>query len=229
MKHHRPTARVLASRTMTILGGSLAVALVSACGSSGGTNAPTSPPTGAVTSTSASSGTSSASGGSASATSHPTESNPPGDIPDNQAYVPFAPAGSTVTVKVPEGWGRTTTAGATVFSDKLNSIRISVTKSSTAPTVASVRSHDLPMLQATVPNYAPGKVTTVTRRAGTAILATYQGDSAPNPVTGKVVRDAFERYTFQHGQTRVDLTLAGPTNADNVDPWRIVSDSLAWH
>ena len=27
---------------------------------------------------------------------------------------------------------------------------------------------------------------------------------------------------------RLDLTLAGPTNADNVDPWKIVSDSVQW-
>jgi len=24
------------------------------------------------------------------------------------------------------------------------------------------------------------------------------------------------------------LTLSGPVGADNVDPWRIVTDSLAW-
>jgi hypothetical protein len=43
------------------------------------------------------------------------------------------------------------------------------------------------------------------------------------------------RVTDPHGRARlvrsgheVDLTLSGPVNADNVDPWRIVSDSLAW-
>jgi hypothetical protein len=24
------------------------------------------------------------------------------------------------------------------------------------------------------------------------------------------------------------LTLSGPTNADNVDPWKIVTDSVRW-
>ncbi len=47
-------------------------------------------------------------------------------------------------------------------------------------------------------------------------------------MTGKVAREAFERYTYFKAGTRVDLTLSGPTNADNVDPWRIVSDSLRW-
>jgi len=73
-----------------------------------------------------------------------------------------------------------------------------------------------------------GKASTVVRQAGTAILLTYQGDSTPDEVTGKVVRDAFERYTFYRAGKRIDLTLSGPTTADNVDPWKIVSDSLRW-
>jgi len=73
-----------------------------------------------------------------------------------------------------------------------------------------------------------GKLSEVIRRGGHAVLLTYQGDSPPDQVTGKVVRDAFERFTFYRAGRRVDLTLSGPTTADNVDPWRIVSDSLRW-
>jgi hypothetical protein len=84
-------------------------------------------------------------------------------------------------------------------------------------------------LRSSVPRFAPGKVTTVSRAGGTAVLVTYLGDSAPNPVTGKVVRDAFELYLFSRNGKVAELTLSGPTNADNVDPWKIVSDSLRWH
>ncbi|WP_435896994.1 hypothetical protein [Streptomyces niveus] len=80
----------------------------------------------------------------------------------------------------------------------------------------------------TVPSFSPGKASTVTRHDGRAVLLTYQGDSAPDEVTGKTVRDAFERYSFHHQGREVDLTLSGPVGADNVDPWRIVSDSLRW-
>ncbi|MGW7755716.1 hypothetical protein ACWGK6_30135 [Streptomyces violaceusniger] len=45
---------------------------------------------------------------------------------------------------------------------------------------------------------------------------------------GKSVRDSVERYVFFHYGRQVVLTLTGPTGADNVDPWRIVSDSLRW-
>jgi hypothetical protein len=154
--------------------------------------------------------------------------NPPGDIPDNQAYVVFSPAGGGYSVKTPEGWARTSNGATASFTDKLNHITVSSAAAPTQPTVASVNITDVPTVKAAVSKFAMGKVTTVVRRGGKAILLTYQGDSAPDPVTGKVVRDAFERYTFYHAGKRVDLTLSGPTNADNVDPWRIVSDSLRW-
>lgn len=159
-----------------------------------------------------------------------TESNPPGDIPDNQAYVPFTPAGGLVSVKIPEGWARVAHGSTTSFSAKLNRVEVSVTDSPSTPppTPASVQAKDVPALTQQVSKFTMGTISAVSRAGQPAILLTYQGDSAPDEVTGKVVRDAFERYIFTRGRTRVDLTLSGPTNADNVDPWRIVSDSLKW-
>jgi hypothetical protein len=158
----------------------------------------------------------------------PTETNPPGDIPDNQAYVAFAPPGGGFTVKIPEGWASSGAGAATTFTDKLNQVQVIAVKAATAPTAASVTASDVASWKGQVPKFALGAVTMVDRPAGSAVLVTYQGDSPPNPVTGKVVRDAFERYVFFHAGTRVDLTVSGPTNADNVDPWRTVTDSLRW-
>lgn len=160
----------------------------------------------------------------------PTETNPPGDIPDNQAYVAFRPStGFTgFTVKVPEGWARTVKGTTTVFTDKLNRIRISAVSASAAPTTGSVTNTVVPQLRTQVTKFANPKVTVIKRKSGSAVLLTYRGDSAPDPVTGKVVRDAFERYAFHQQGHEVDLTLSGPVNADNVDPWRIVSDSFGW-
>ncbi|MFF1542260.1 hypothetical protein [Streptomyces sp. NPDC058291] len=160
----------------------------------------------------------------------PTESNPPGDIPDNQVFVAYRPTGGFTgfTVKVPEGWARTDRGGTTVFTDKLNSVTIRTATASTAPTVASVKNTVVPQLSGHVKKFASPKVSQVTRKAGRVVLLTYRGDSAKDPVTGKVVRDAFERYAFYRQGHEVDLTLSGPVNADNVDPWRTVSDSFAW-
>jgi hypothetical protein len=143
-------------------------------------------------------------------------------------YVTFTPSGGRISLKVPEGWARSTAAGATVFTDKLNRIQIALSKAGSSPTVASVTRTDVPTLRSTVPKFALSKITTVHRSAGQVILLTYEGDSPQDPVTGKVVRDAFERYSYYRSGLRLDLTLSGPTNADNVDPWRLVSDSVRW-
>ncbi|MFD7154179.1 hypothetical protein ACFV9C_06265 [Kribbella sp. NPDC059898] len=155
-----------------------------------------------------------------------TESNPPGDIPDNQAFVAFQGAG--FSVKVPEGWARTVTGTATSFTDKLNRIETAPSSVPSAPSTQSVTSTVVPELGRSVPRFAMGKVSEITRAAGRVVLVTYQGDSAQDPVTGKVVRDAFERYLFYRGGKQVALTLIGPVNADNVDPWKTVSDSFRW-
>jgi hypothetical protein len=158
---------------------------------------------------SSSSSTSTSSAGAPAKTTAATrapEVSPAGDIPDNQAYVRYAPPGAGFSVKVPEGWSRTQTGGAVVFTDKLNAIRME--------TGAAAQQ--------------AGRSSTVKRTAGSAQKLTYMMKSAPDPVTGKSVTDAVERYTFTQGSKTAVLTLSGPKGADNVDPWRIVTDSLRW-
>lgn len=156
------------------------------------------------------------------------ETTPPGDIPDNQVYVAYSPAGAGFTARVPEGWSRTSAGGATTFTDKLNSVRMELSANEKTATAATVTSTVLPRLAKTVPGYASGKVTTVTRHAGTAVKVTYQATSTPDAVTGKTHRDAVERYEFARGGKVAVLTLTGPVGADNVDPWKIVTDSFRW-
>jgi hypothetical protein len=196
-------------------------ALLAGCGALPATPMPNQPTVGT-------SGSAPSSAASALAAPAKTESNPPGDIPDNQVYVPFTAPNGRVSVKVPEGWARFTTGTMTQFTDKLNRIEIAPSTSGSAPTVASVTSTDVPNLKSSVPNFKFSKITTDRRAGSTVVVVRYEGDSPQDPVTGKVVRDAFERYVYYHGGHRLDLTLSGPTNADNVDPWRIVSDSVRW-
>jgi hypothetical protein len=141
------------------------------------------------------------------------ETSPPGDIPDNQAYVAYSPPGGGFSVKVPEGWARTQSGGVTTFTDKLNTVQMS-SRSGTCPTPAAIKARQ------------PGKVATVKRSAGTAIVDTYIADSKPNAVTGKVHSDDVQLYVFCKSGKEVDLVLSGPKGADNVDPWKIVTDSL---
>jgi hypothetical protein len=155
------------------------------------------------------------------------EVNAQGDIPDNQQYVAYAPPAKGFSVKVPEGWARTTSPSSAAFTDKLNSIRVDVRPRPTAPTPASLRA-EVAALGAKAGHFAAGPVQTVSRTAGTAVVAFYRADAAADPVTGKVVNDDVERYQFWANGKLVTLTLGGPHGADNVDPWRIVTDSFRW-
>jgi hypothetical protein len=156
------------------------------------------------------------------------EVNPSGDIPDNQAFVPYSPPGATFTVSVPEGWSRLVQDGGVAFTDKLNSVRIAAGPQPQAPTVESVRAQELPALRASVPGYQPGTLGTVSRSAGPAVLITYGAISDPDPVTGRSRPNDVQRYEFWHTGQGVTLTLSGPKGADNVDPWRKITDSLRW-
>ncbi len=226
---------VLDSKTLTL---PLAVALIAglgACSSQAQTSAQTpttSPgtPTPPTTHTKPPAGTTPPTTATATAPgpAPATEFRPPGDIPDNQVFVDFGVPGSNVHIKVPEGWARSTSNGVTTFTDHYNSIAIQVTPAAQKPTVASATSQDIPALRRTQPKFANPHVSQIQRQHGGAVLVTYDLDSAADPVTGKVVRDTAERYEFwNHGQEAI-LTLTGPTSADNVDPWRLVSDSLQW-
>jgi len=155
------------------------------------------------------------------------EVNPIGDIPDDQAFVSYT-AGNVITLVVPEGWARTDGPGSVGFTDKLNAIQLAWGPSSSAPTVASVRSVDVPKLAASGPAFKLTSVKAFTLPEGPAVLARYQINSAPNAVTGKQYRLDVERYTIFNGGRRVDLTLLSPVGADNVDVWRIISGSMEW-
>jgi hypothetical protein len=154
------------------------------------------------------------------------DSGPPGDIPDNQAFVPYH--GFGYVLKVPEGWGRRGSGRLVRFADKYNSIQIEVSSAPRRPSVASVRRGELPVLRQKTKDFAGPQVTIVRRPAGKAILITYHGLSAPNPVTGKPIRTDVNRYEFWlHGRLCV-ITVQAPAGSDNVDPYRLITTSFRW-
>ncbi len=176
-------------------------------------------------------GAGSSSGGTSStkpANPNAPEVNPAGDIPDNQAYVPFSSPRGGFTVRVPEGWSQSTSSHAVSFTDKLNTIRFEAVSAQAPLTVREARQTEVPKLARTVRGFQPGTVSAVGRRAGTAVRITYLAAAKPNAVTGKTGQDAVERYVFFHKGSDVVLTLSGPKGADNVDPWRIITDSVRW-
>jgi hypothetical protein len=154
--------------------------------------------------------------------------NAAGDIPDTQVYVSVTDADGPFTIKVPEGWSNTTQSGISTYTDNFNSVQLRVVAAASATTETSARQNEVASIQSATPGFQLDSVSTVQRKAGSAVLITYKADSAPNAVTGKVVKLAVERYEFWQGGKEAIVVLAGPVGADNVDPWKIVTDSFVW-
>ena len=164
--------------------------------------------------------------GPGSAVSSAPDHADPGDIPDTQAFVEVTTFPG-FTVKVPEGWTTITSGASTTFTDKLNTITVESRTAVPAPTEDTVR-REIDQQFATAPGYGAATATTVTRPAGTAIEGRYRIGGSLNPVSGKPVIDDVERYEFFRDGQLVTLTLSAPVGADNVDPWRTVTDSFRW-
>jgi hypothetical protein len=163
-----------------------------------------------------------------SAAASPSEQSPLGDIPDNQVYVPYSPAGGSFSVKVPEGWARTDVTDGVSFTDKLNTVTVQQLSGQPEPNQDTVLGGVLTDLATNGKNVTLGPVETRTLPAGSVIHGTYTADSPPDAVTGKVSKDDVELYVYWRNGTEVLVTLSGPRGADDVDAWRMVSTSFVW-
>jgi hypothetical protein len=207
----------------TLVGACVAtLALVTACSnsSSGASSAPTSPPP-------AASGTqASASPSVAAQTPVPAESNPPGDIPDNLAFVSYRNAKGGYRFTHPEGWAQRVRGPAVRFTDKLNGVAADVVSATHPTTVASARREDVPRLRSSVPAFELRSVSQVNLPGGRAVRIVFRRNSDPDPVTGRQYRDEVEEYLFWHAGRVLRLDLFGPVGADNVDAYRTMSTSV---
>jgi hypothetical protein len=156
------------------------------------------------------------------------ENSPPGDIPDSQVFVPFRPASGSFEVKVPEGWAQSGADPNVAFTDKLNTVSINTSSSTTQPTADSANTVEVPQLAQSEPAFQLVETRQVSLPGGPAILIKYQKNSAPNQVTGKKYRMDVLRYEFYRNGVQANLSLESPVGADNVDPWNTISGSFKW-
>jgi hypothetical protein len=157
------------------------------------------------------------------------EQNPPGDIPDDQVFVPYHSDAGGYTLDVPEGWARAESGSNVKLVDKLDSITVEVTSQSAAPTVDSVEANEVPQLTGAVEAFEKVMVKAIDLPAGEAVLVRYRANSAPDTVTGKKVRLEIDRYElFKDGKVAT-ISLSAPAGSDNVDVWNQISKSFKWN
>ena len=156
-----------------------------------------------------------------------SEVSPPGDIPDNQAFITFSvPSG--FSIKVPEGWARKDGTQSAVFSDKYNHISLVISDATAKIDAASAKSTLVPELEKNGHAVTNVKVTTVKLKAGQVIKLAYDSNSEPNAVTNKQVREENEKFFYTNKGKLVEITLSAPKGADNVDQWKFISSSFRW-
>lgn len=116
------------------------IVLVAGCGGSAGTATASGTPPPLVTASASGAGTSAAPSSAPGSTQAPVpvESNPPGDIPDNVAFVAYRNAAGRYGFTFPEGWVRSERGPAVTFTDKLNGIAADSTGVPTDLSVAAV-------------------------------------------------------------------------------------------
>jgi hypothetical protein len=156
----------------------------------------------------------------------PIESNPPGDIPDNLAFVRYTNKAGGYTFTHPEGWARTSHGSHVQFTDKLNGVTVESLSATRAPTVRSAQRTEVSRLTSSVPAFRLRAISTAQLPGGRGVHIVFRRNSTADPVTGKVYRDEVQEYVVYAHRRLVRMDLFGPVGADNVDAYRTMSTSL---
>ncbi len=157
------------------------------------------------------------------------EQNPPGDIPDNQAFVAYTSPTGGYSITMPEGWARQENGANVSFSDKLHLFSVEIGCGTGPADEAAAQGEVDSTLAQTIPAFELVAITSVTLPAGPAVLIQYRTNSEPDPVTGRQYRLDVDRYELVRDGVRAIISLGGPAGSDNVDVSRQVSESFQWN
>ena len=146
-----------------------------------------------------------------------------GDIPDNQVFLRFTNKAAGYSMKYPEGWAQQGSGSTATLRDKNNIIRIVVTPGGLV-SVAEARKGVSGVRGAKISS--PPRAIAIGGKP--AVKVAYTTESAPNPVTGKRLTLAVDRYYLWHGGKRAIVDLGTPQGVDNVDAYRLMIESFRW-
>lgn len=149
-----------------------------------------------------------------------------GDIPDNQVFLTFGNTKSGYSIKYPEGWAQQGDGDHVTFRDKDNVVRIDVTSGGTVST-ASVAA-DLERLKQQQPSLTFQTPTEVMLHDTRAVKVVYTTAGAANAVTGKRAKLIIDRYVVPGASKHAVIDLGTPEGVDNVDAYRLMSESFRW-
>jgi hypothetical protein len=200
------------------------------CGGSGSASSPPPPPppaatTGATTTTGGTTTAPAAPGGNGALTAE-AKAAATGDVPDNQVFLVLQNPAGGYSIKYPEGWAQRGSGPMVTIQDKNNIVRIEVAKgAAVSPALARA---DLEKLKRSAPSLQFQAPTTLTLNGKPAVKVVYTTVSAANPVTGKRVKLVVDRYYVAGAGKHAVIDLGTPEGVDNVDAYRLISQSFRW-
>lgn len=150
----------------------------------------------------------------------PAESNPPGDIPDTQAFVSYTSDAGRYSLEAPEGWARSARGADVRFIDKFDGESVTIAQAGTAAAIDALRR-----------GARGGRDFTVARialPAGQASDVSFTSNSDADAVTGKRVRLQGRAIIFEHAGKTATVLLWAPLGADNIDQWNRIANSFRW-
>lgn len=149
-----------------------------------------------------------------------------GDIPDNQVFLTYDNRAAGYSIRYPEGWARKGSASDVTFQDRANVIRVLVAKGAPPPPAAAEAG--LAKLKRSDPSVSVGAAQELTLGGAPVVKLTYARLSAPDPVTGKRLPLTIDRYEYAHGGKVAIVDLGTPKGVDNVDAYRMISETFRW-
>ena len=207
----------------------VAAAVLSGCGSDsgGGSSSSSAAPIPSTSSTVTSAAKPASCGSSVSTGSSEAASTAAGDIPDNQNFLTFQNRPAGYSISYPEGWARSGSGDQVTFRDKSNTITIQVTQGSAA-TPGSV-DKELKRQAGPDPCLSPGSAQSAAVGPNQAVKVTYTTKGAKSSLTGQRPKIMIDRYVYSKGGKVATVDLANPVGVDNVDAFRMISESFRWN
>ncbi len=215
--------RISRWRVWTV-GSVLVCGLLSACG--GASSKTTAGGVASGSASPSSNGASTAGEASPSPLSAEARSKATGDIPDSQVFLSFTNQSAGYSMRYPEGWARRGSGADVTFQDKDNIVHVVVSRGP-APTGAAVLA-TLARERQSLPSLAYGAPSSATIRGAAVVKVSYSTLSPPNPVTGKRVQLLVDRYVYAHAGKVATVDLGTAKGVDNVDAYKMMSQSFRW-
>lgn len=156
------------------------------------------------------------------------ENNPPGDIPDTQVFVNYTSAAGGYQLQVPEGWARTEKGTDVAFANNYDGVKVEVISVSYTLSSDNIKNNYVAALEKNGRAVTVNSINDVKLKNLPAVKLSFSSNSDPDPVTNKQIRLENESYFFIKDGKMAVMSFWAPYGADNVDQWKLMSDSFSW-